>query len=222
MSIVAVAMSAACSKKDAQIATGSPAECPSVDVQPGGLGMHYAMDNSAVTPAKYISIYKVQDPNARDRSYYQIFFNGKENVVFNGSTDDQEQPGKGALKANCSGGKFIVKGTVKNAGKDADGKPALIDEKVSYEISTDVNAENVPGLKVNEFHFTKTNAVANTLAQAVEGTKNVFSHPDSYVTGVPQKGDMKQPAPASNRPATSPQSQQQPSQQQPPAAPSRQ
>jgi hypothetical protein len=210
ISLFAVGMAAACSKKNAAgpeiQAAGSAGACPTVANLDVGQGASFALNNAAKTPAKVISLYKVSDPNKRDRSYYAMGFNGEEYVVFSDNKGEQGQPAvigednlpqpptdnkvqPGALKAGCVSNAFVVAGT------DVEG------QKVGLHIRLDKNNQGQQILKTDFGTYTRSGTPAPTLdaflnsikdsAKKLAGSLGVGNNNNPFVSGVPRTGDTK-------------------------------
>ena len=232
VSLCAIGMSVACSKKDAASAAvdaGSLSQCPNIEDVSPGKSSYYSLQNAKGTPAKIIEVGKDYDQNNRSRTYYTLSFNGIEHVVINGKSDMQPQgPTKqdgqsvGDLKANCSGGRFVVAGT------------GLDGQDVSLQIQTKADDQGRKGLLVNEkFYYLQDNTLAGAFKQAANDFKNAISGGATaagankpYPTGIPKDDDLKSNqnpntvpvTPGQAAPNQQSQQQPQPQQQQRPAA----
>lgn len=184
MSAFAIAMGAACSKKDAADAaldSGAHLEnCP--EMQNGS----YVLDGAAPGQAKTITVSKVQDPDpgANKAMRYKLDFDGIENVTFFDHTKPQIQGPNGEngkLRTGCP-----AKGEALIAGQGRDPDPKVKDlHDVTYSIKNSLGGTDgkTPQLKVGDFTYTKTNALSSSLHAA--GTTGV-------TTGLPYKSDLAQ------------------------------
>lgn len=197
VSLCAIGMSVACSKKDAASAavdTGSLSQCPNIEDVSPGKPTYYSLQNSNGAPAKILEVGMDYDRGDRSRTYYTLDFNGAERVVINGKSDMQPQgPTKqdgqsvGSLKANCSGGRFVVAGT------GLDGKD------VALQIQTKADAQGRKGLLVNEkFYYLQDNTVAGAFAKLAQDFKTAIGSAVTaagankpYPTGIPKDDDLK-------------------------------
>lgn len=184
-SAFAIAMGAACNKKDAANAaldTGAHLEnCP--EMQDGS----YVLDGAAAGHAKTITVSKVQDPDpgAGKAMRYKLDFDGIESVTFFDNTKMQDQ-GKnaenGSLRTGCPAkGDAVITGKAKDPNPNA---KELIDVTFTIKNSLGGPDGKTPQLKVGDFTYTKTNALAST-AHAAATT--------GVTTGFPYKADLAQP-----------------------------
>lgn len=190
ISLFALGMSVACSKKgaaSAAVATGDISQCPQMsDLKPGQT-QYYQMQSDSVT--KMIAVTKKQDRGQR-YPFFQIQVSPNETIQIDGRKDNQDVGQKkqdggytGGIKANCEGGRFIL------AGHDSEGRD------VGLSIATKADANNDQGLQVSEtsangqsYYYSRTNAFKGWADLIVSGGKKLGN---SDLSGFPHPEDLK-------------------------------